>query len=964
MAEKFTQNDSIMAVVAHNLDNKFEGHDHLLLSGLVGREGISSLFNYEMRLLSINHNIRPEQLIGTNVTITQRLDVKKDRSQERFIDGFISKFKVMGKIKEFRIYEAEVVPFIWFMTLTSDCRIFQEKTVVDILRETFANHQAFVDFSGVVGNYPKLEYCVQYRETNFDFVSRLMEEYGIFYYFKHEFGRHTVVLADDNLALKKFDPKPIPFKTEKGMENLVITRWQHVYEHRFGRYVHTDFNYENPRNDLTTFRNTRVKIPAANPRERFDYHGRYKELSAGELLARLRMEEEDLRAQTVEGFSNHAGFESGMTFVFDKRDEKRTDDDKKQFVVTAVEATAYESRYTEDNFWEKLLTSLPQLLLDIGKGAGGAVAGSLIEIFKDLSGGFSAGIKQLGTTILGGIKDPLQKWAEDRGSSAFDSMQPGYSNHFFCILDSIPIRPPRVTKRPEIRGPQTAFVIGPVGKEIWTDSLGRVKIKFHWDRYVKVPENATCWIRFAETWAGNNWGTLHPPRIGQEVIVDFLQADPDLPIITGRVYNAVNKPAFELPKYQTRAGIKTRSTPHPTKGGYHMMRFEDQTGKEQLLLRSQRRTDFRTYASYYETTHANRHFLIGYNDPDTDEKGGNAHLTIGGEWNLHIGCGRYDGMDDVYHLRVTGAGINSYEADEALMVKGLCEINARAIHIEAKTKISLKVGGSFITIDPSGIAIKGPIVQINTGGSGAAVGDKCILDPVDASISDNGEPGYLEHLREVAAKSGGGGHRQRHVAAQHGPNVTRNADGSLQFSPGIRVDGSNPDYASAVVQDLITIGDTREGQQLFNNLDSSGRQVTIQPINPAPNPPNAFATPGTGTNQNFADATPAGQPVFDGAGNPLNDAAGTQLVGTGLGTDSTVGYNPGQWPSPASRTQAPGDAILFHELTHSDNQQQGTMDNTPRADNFDTNEEFNTIGPENRYRDERGIPRRNDHHDL
>lgn len=938
-----------------------EGSDPLLLSGLVGREGISTLFNYEMRLLSTNHQIKPEKLIGTNATITLRLD-RKDKSKLRFVNGYISRFKILGKLKDFRIYEAEVVPHIWFMTLVSDCRIFQDMTVVDVLREMFAKHKTSVDFAQVKGNYPKLEYCVQYRESDFDFVSRLMEEYGIFYFFTHKNGQHILVLADSNADLSKFDTKPVEFQAENERQTLKVTQWKHIHDHRIGIYAHTDYNYELPRNDLRTQKNTTVKVPAANTWERFDYHGRYKDTSAGELLARLRMEEEETRSHTVEGAGTHPGFESGRVFKLKRED--LPEDNNKDYVVTALELTAYEPRYTENTFWEDLFNSLPDLLLQIGKGAGGAVAGPLFELLKGIGGGLGSGLKTLGNAALGGVKDPILKWAEDRASSAFDRLDPGYRNQFFCVPFERPIRPPRTTKRPEVRGPQTGFVVGPSGKEVWTDALGRVKVQFHWDRHVTNIENASCWIRFSESWAGREWGTQHPPRIGQEVIVDFLQADPDLPIITGRVYNGVNKPAFTLPKYQTRSGIKTRTTPASGKTGYHMLRFEDQAGQEQLLLRSQRRTDFRTYASYFETTHANRHFLIGHNDPDTEEKGGNAYLTTGGEWNLHTGRGRYEGMDDVYHLRVTKEGISSYEASYALMVGGLCEINAQAVHVEAKTKISLKVGGSFITIDPSGIAIKGPLVQINSGGAGEAAGNKTILDPVDASIADNGEPGYLEQLRERAARGGGGGHRQRTVAAQHGPNITRNADGTLQFSPGIRIDGSNPDYASRVTQDLMTIGSTAEGQRLLNSLDNSGRQTTIRPGNPPPNPPNAYAEPGTGTDQDYANATPAGQPVFDGNGTPINDASGNQLVGTGQGGDSGVTYNPDQWPDPTSRTQAPGDAILFHELTHSDNQTQGAYDGSPRTDNFDTNEEFNTIGPENRYRDERGIPRRNDHHDL
>jgi hypothetical protein len=234
-------------------------------------------------------------------------------------------------------------------------------------------------------------------------------------------------------------------------------------------------------------------------------------------------------------------------------------------------------------------------------------------------------------------------------------------------------------------------------------------------------------------------------------------------------------------------------------------------------------------------------------------------------------------------------------------------------------------------------------------------------DPVDASIADNGEPGYLEKLMEY---KGGGGSRWRTLNPQHGPVVTRNADGTYQFSKGVKVKG-DPDYAAKVINDLTTMTTTKEGQKVLDSLDSSGKQTTIQNFSGAPpNPPNAFAQPGNNTGADYQKATPAGQPVFDGGGNPMNDASGNQLVGTGTGTDSIVSYDPNQWPAASSKSKAPGDVILAHELNHSDNQTHGRYDGTPRTDNFDTNEEFNAIGPENRYRDERGVPRRTNHHDL
>jgi hypothetical protein len=365
----------------------------------------------------------------------------------------------------------------------------------------------------------------------------------------------------------------------------------------------------------------------------------------------------------------------------------------------------------------------------------------------------------------------------------------------------------------------------------------------------------------------------------------------------------------------------------------------------------------------YETNHASRHVIVGWDDGK--KQGGDYNVTIGNDNNIHIKGGLYERTEKKINQSAGSDVVYDFGANEGEFVKGKRELNARSITVEALQSITFKVGGNFIMVDLTGVTIQGTLVRINSGGMGMGTGPADIEDPLDADIADNGEPGFLDRPHT----GGGGGRRRRTLNGYHAPVITRNANNNFQFSPSIQVDGSDPDYAARVLGELALIGTTTEGQNLFTNLDGTGRQVTITRFDPfagnsnPPSPPNAFAAPGTTAND-FANATPAGQPVFFGNGAPATDAAGNQLLGNGAGTDSTVTYHPEQWPDPTSRTQAPGDAILFHELTHSDNMANGRYDGTPRADNFDTNEEFNTIGPENRYRDERGIPRRNDHHDL
>jgi hypothetical protein len=461
-------------------------------------------------------------------------------------------------------------------------------------------------------------------------------------------------------------------------------------------------------------------------------------------------------------------------------------------------------------------------------------------------------------------------------------------------------------------------------------------------------------VRVAHDIAGKKWGEMHIPRIGQEVIVDFIEGDPDQPIITGSVYNNLSMPHYELPKYKTLTYLKTRTTPDDGKG-FNELRFEDKQGKEQVFIHSQRRMDVRVRQSLYETCGGNRQEVIGMRSDN--KPGGNLAITVGGNYDLHVVDSMFIGIQGKRNEIIKGDVIEKYNSNQQTAVRTKAELNAREITLEALTKITLKVGPSFIVVDLTGVTIQGPIVKINSGGAATGTGPGEGALPLDAETADTGEPGYLDRPRRGGS---GGGRVIYDLNGQHAPeNITRNEDGSYQMG-AVKVVGT-PEYQQAVLSDLATINTTTEGSQLLNNLNTSGRNVTIHAGSPPPNPPNAFAGPVGG---DFQNATPAGQPVFNGAGRPVKDASGNQLLGTGRGTDSDVTYNPEQWTPGATTSGAPGDVILFHELTHSDHQTHGQHDGTPRTDGFTTNEEFNTIRPENRYRDERRVPNRTDHGDL
>src|SRR5919198_2545377 len=451
------------------------GEDVLLLQGFTGSEGISRLFSFDLNLLAETSSIAFNKIVGQRVTI--RIDLADE--SKRYINGFISRFAQSGSDRRFTHYQAEMVPWLWFLTRTADCRIFQNMTVPDIITKIFKD-LGFTDFKNMLeGTFEPREYCVQYRETDFNFVSRLMEQYGIFYFFEHEEKKHTLVLANSPNA-----HRPCPGQEKARCEQLVgavdeedvVTSCSMEQELRPGKYALTDYNFETPSTSLAVNVASTVTVGGNGKYEVYDYPGEYLKKGQGERLVKLRMEEEEAPHVVASGAGTCRAFTPGYRFDLVGHYAPKMD---KCYVLTDVQHVA-----------------------------------------------------SLGDS-----------YAEGRGGNGAAS----YSNHFTCIPYDVPYRSPRVTPRPIVQGPQTAIVVGPGGEEIHTDKYGRVKVQFHWDREGKRNENSSCWIRVSHPWAGKGWGAVAIPRIGQEVIVDFLEGDPDQPIITGRVYNAEQMPPFGFP---------------------------------------------------------------------------------------------------------------------------------------------------------------------------------------------------------------------------------------------------------------------------------------------------------------------------------------------------------------------------------------------------------------------------------
>jgi type VI secretion system secreted protein VgrG len=590
------------------------GQDVLLLGAFSGTEGISQLFSYELSMISDRQDIAAKEIVGKSVT--WRVLVKD--TAPRFFNGYVSRFTGSGLgLRQSRSYRARVVPWLWFLTRTANCQIFQKKSAPEIITSVF-DDLGFSDYQlELKNNHPKRDYCVQYRESAFNFVSRLMEEEGIFYFFRHEDGKHTLVMADQKTSYKDLPANPI----EPG---ATVDTFDHQYDYRPGKWTRTDYNFETPATNLLTSTNTLVDLPNITKYEMFDYPGDYLVKGDGTAGTKLRMEEEETAFDVATATSACATFTPGGKFTLIEPDVKS--EDGKSYVVTSIEHTAIDVDFQ----------------------------------------------------------------SSDRPSE--------YSNVFQCIPAAVTFRPARRTPRPLIVGAQTAVVVGPAGEEIYTDKYGRVKIQFFWDRKGKKDENSSCWVRVAENWAGKNWGIVFNPRIGQEVVVEFLEGDPDRPIITGRVYNADQMPPYDLPANQTQSTIKTRSSKGGSTDNFNELRFEDKKGKEEVYFHAEK--DFNRVVENNDT--------LKVGSPQADD--GSQTIEIYKDRTETVKTGNETVTVEQGNRSVTISMGN--ESLEIKMGNQTTKIDLGSSSTEAMQSIELKVGQSSVKLDQMGVTIQGMMISI------------------------------------------------------------------------------------------------------------------------------------------------------------------------------------------------------------------------------------------------------------
>jgi len=620
------------------------GPDVLLLKSLGGGEELGRLFDYQLQLTSSDANIDLNQLLGKPMG----LSVQLDGGGQRHFHGIVARCSQNIDSGQFASYQVTLRPWLWLLSRTSDCRIFQNLSIPQIIKQVFRD-LGFSDFEDALSRpYREWEYCVQYRETSFDFVSRLMEQEGIYYFFRHEKDRHVLVLADAygaHSSVPGYASVPYYPRDEQQRERDHMFDWHLAQEVQPGSLELNDYDFQRP--------SARIDVRSAMPRPHsagdyplYDYPGTYVQSSDGEHYAQTRIEALQSLHERIELSGNARGLGVGNLFSltgFSRQDQNR------EYLIVGI-------RYY-----------LVQESLE--SGAGG-------------------------------------------GSAQFES-------HLTCIDGQQSFRPLASTHKPMVQGPQTARVVGPAGEEIWTDQYGRVKVHFHWDRHDQSNENSSCWIRVSQAWAGKNWGSMQIPRIGQEVIVSFLEGDPDRPIITGRVYNAEQTVPYDLPANATQSGMKSRSSKGGSPANFNEIRMEDKKGAEQLYIHAERNQDI----------------VVEVNE--SHSVGNDRVKSIGRDETVTIGSARLRAVKELDVLVVGGKKTDSISQSYIIEVGENLRLVCGESVLELNASGQINLSGKQISFYASGDAEfnTGGVLHLNNGGSaGATPEGQGVKGSIDASV--------------------------------------------------------------------------------------------------------------------------------------------------------------------------------------------------------------------------------------
>ena len=668
------------------------GENKMFATALRGREALSELFHFELETIAeLGTDVAFDKMLGKLVTVTI-MPRSDETSEKRYFNGMVKRMAQGERTEEFTRYYLEIVPQFWLQTRVSRSRIFQQKTVPDILKEVLTG----LDVSWEIqGDFKSREYCVQFQETDFNFACRLMEEEGIFYFFKHTQSGHQMVLANTPQS-----HPDIPYSSTVHYEEFFghapqderIYDWSKAQEIRSGKYTVWDEHFQLPYKNFAANKSILDSVQVGR-----DGH----KLAAGGGASLEVYEFPGEYSRHFDGINKGGGDQADhLQWIFDEN--SRTVDVRMQ--QEAAQA----------------------LLIEAKSGHAGLTAGHRFTL-KDH---FSDDGKFVLTGVEHEAKQPIGVESEEEAFT--------YQNSFTCIPAALPFRPQRTTPVPSVRGVQLATVVGPSGEEIYTDKYGRIKVQFHWDREGQNDISSSCWMRVGTFWAGKNWGAIHIPRMGQEVVVAFEEGDVDHPIVVGSVYNADMMPPYTLPDKKTVSTVKSRSTKKGQPTNYNELRFEDLKGKEQVFFHAERDKDERVKKESREWVGGNRHKIVKQSQKEKVEV--DKHSTIvsnyteetGGNHHIHTKGNVVEKTDGKMSLTVGTS--NEQKSGTKFAHEAGTEIHLKAgvnVVIEGGVQVTLKGPGGFVDISPAGVTIQGIMVLINSGGA-AGSGSGSSPDSPDA----------------------------------------------------------------------------------------------------------------------------------------------------------------------------------------------------------------------------------------
>ena len=602
------------------------GDDELLLKEFEFSERISSLFHLRLTMASEHDDLDFTRIVGQPVTVSGT----DDNGRKSCFHGIVGRFRQDG-----RIYTADVYPKMWELTLASDNRIFQNQSVPDIVTAVLQEH-GITDLNkdNLTGTYPLYEYCVQYGETTFNFVSRLLEQEGIFYYFKHSDDKHTLMLADqppngpncyDDLdavnfkagATRVWDEPDVVIAA--GVEEVVVP----------GKYRASDYEFTTPSTSL-------LCETGNGSRSLYEYPGLYAKKDDGDARVKIRLDEAQSLAKTLWGESICPTFRSGHKFTLAKHPRAAANT---EYVLYSIEHRGGEGRY---------------------------------------------------------------------------------ANRFVAFPSNTAFRPPRSAVKPRLTSIQTAKVVGKQGDEIYTDEYGRIKVQFHWDQLGQKNENSSCWIRVAHGWAGKNWGAIWLPRIEQEVVVAFLDGDPDRPLVVGSVYNGEQPVPYALADNITRSTLKSNTSKGG--GGFNEIRFEDKKDSEELYLHAEKDMNVAVVNDLGWTVDHNESATVGYDRSVTLIEGndkltvrrGTRTVTVTGSDTRTSKAGFTHEVTGDFTLKVDGS--ITIQATGAITLK-----SGTSLTLDAGTSLTLKAGASLSGSAGTNLSLAGNVNAELKGGASANV---------------------------------------------------------------------------------------------------------------------------------------------------------------------------------------------------------------------------------------------------